>query len=48
MKGLKVMDLTSCALCQQNKIPICVFDFTLKDSIIKILNNENVGTTVFE
>ncbi len=48
MNGLKVMDLTSCALCKQNKIPICVFDFTLKDSIIKILNGENVGTTVFE
>ena len=46
VNGLKVMDLTSCALCQQNKIPIKVFDFNLKDSIVKILNGENVGTTV--
>ena len=46
LNGLKVMDLTSCALCQQNKIPIKVFDFNLKDSIVKILNGENVGTTV--
>ena len=48
IKGLKVMDLTSCSLCKQNNIPIVVFDFSLKDSIIKILNNENVGTLVGE
>ncbi len=46
VNGLKVMDLTSCALCKQNSIPICVFDFNLKDSIIKILNGENIGTIV--
>ncbi len=46
VNGLKVMDLTSCALCKQNSIPITVFDFSLKDSIVKILNNENVGTVV--
>ena len=46
VNGLKVMDLTCCALCKQNKIPICVFDFNLKDSLVKILNNENVGTMV--
>ena len=46
LNGLKVMDLTSCALCKQNNIPIRVFDFSLKDSIVKILNGENVGTTV--
>ena len=38
VNGLKVMDLTSCALCKQNNIPICVFDFNLEDSLIKILN----------
>lgn len=47
VNGLKVMDLTSCALCKQNKIPICVFDFNLKDSIVRILNGENIGTMVF-
>ena len=46
VNGLKVMDLTSCALCKQNNIPICVFDFNLKDSLVKILNNEKVGTIV--
>jgi len=46
VNGLKVMDLTSCALCKQNSIPITVFDFNLKDSLVKILNNETVGTIV--
>ena len=48
VNGLKVMDLTSCALCKQNSIPITVFDTYLKDSLVKILNNENVGTLVTE
>ena len=46
VNGLKVMDLTSCALCKQNSIPITVFDFNLENSLVKILNNENVGTIV--
>lgn len=40
------MDLTSCALCKQNSIPITVFDFNLENSLVKILNNEHVGTIV--
>ena len=46
VKGLKVMDLTSCALCKQNSIPIHVFDFNLEDSILKILKGDDIGTVV--
>ena len=46
VKGLKVMDLTSCALCKQNNIPIHVFDFNLKDSLLNILKDKNIGTIV--
>ena len=46
IKGLKVMDTASCALCKQNSIPIVVFDFAAKGSIIKILKGENTGTYV--
>ena len=46
VNGLKVMDLSSCALCKQNNIPITVFDFNLKDSLVKILNDEKIGTLV--
>ena len=45
-KDLKVMDLTACALCKQNSIPIVVFDFNLENSIVKIENKEEVGTIV--
>ncbi len=46
IKGLKVMDTASCALCKQNSIPIVVFDFAAKGSIIRILKGEDLGTYV--
>lgn len=46
IKGLKVMDTASCALCKQNNIPIIVFDFAAPDGIVKILNGEKLGTHV--
>ena len=46
IKGLKVMDTASCALCKQNNIPIVVFDFAEKGSILKVLKGENIGTYV--
>lgn len=35
VKGLKVMDTASCALCKQNHIPIIVFDFAGKRKYCK-------------
>lgn len=46
IKGLKVMDTASCALCKENNIPIIVFDFAEKGAVMKILNGENIGTYV--
>ena len=46
IKGLKVMDTASCALCKQNSIPIVVFDFAAKGSISKILKGDDIGTYV--
>ena len=46
IKGLRVMDTASCALCKQNSIPIVVFDFAEKGSILKVLKGENIGTYV--
>ena len=43
---LKVMDASACSLCEQNNIPIVVFDFAAKGSLIKIINGEKVGTFV--
>ncbi len=48
VKGLKVMDTASCALCKQNHIPIIVFDFAAKGSIARLLAGETLGTFVGE
>lgn len=46
IRGLKVMDTASCALCKENKVPIIVFDFAEEGAVTKILNGEQIGTYV--
>ena len=43
---LKVMDTSACSLCEQNDIPIIVFDFKAQGSLEKIINGDKVGTYV--
>lgn len=43
---LKVMDTSACSLCEQNNIPIIVFDFKAQGSLKKIMDGEEVGTYV--
>ncbi|MCD8378696.1 MAG: UMP kinase [Candidatus Gastranaerophilales bacterium] len=43
---LKVMDTSACSLCEQNNIPIIVFDFKAKGSLLKISKGEDVGTYI--
>jgi uridylate kinase len=45
-KQLAVMDLTAFSLCQQHKLPIIVFDLQEKNSIIRVIEGEDIGTTV--
>ncbi len=45
-QGLKVMDPAAVSLCQQNHIPIIVFDFAQAGSIEKIVLGETMGTLV--
>ena len=45
-KGLNVMDLTAITLCQENKLPIIVFDMNKKDNFINLVKGEKVGTLV--
>lgn len=45
-RGLKVMDAAAVSLCQQNNIPIIVFDFEKQGSISKIVTGDRVGTLV--
>jgi uridylate kinase len=45
-KGLQVMDATAISLCMDNKLPIIVFDLTVKGNIKKVISGEAIGTIV--
>ncbi len=45
-KNLRVMDMTAFTLCQENKLPIIVFDMNKPGNLMKIVKGENVGTLV--
>jgi uridylate kinase len=45
-KNLKVMDMTAFTLCQENKMPIVVFDMNTPGNLSKIVLGENIGTVV--
>ncbi|MEN9510601.1 MAG: uridylate kinase [Bacteroidota bacterium] len=44
--GLEVMDMTAITLCQENKLPIIVFDMNKPGNLSKLLQGESVGTLV--
>ncbi len=44
--GLNVMDMTAFTLCQENKLPIIVFDMNKPGNLMKIINGEKIGTLV--
>ena len=45
-KGLNVMDLTAITLCQENKLPIVVFDMNKDGNFLRVCAGEGVGTLV--
>lgn len=45
-KNLKVMDMTAFTLCQENKLPIIVFDVNKKGNLLQVVQGMNVGTLV--
>src|SRR5277367_1089290 len=45
-KGLNVMDMTAITLCQENKLPIIVFDMNKPGNFMKIAKGEKIGTLV--
>jgi uridylate kinase len=45
-KGLNVMDMTAITLCQENKLPIIVFDMNKEGNFMKIALGEAIGTLV--
>lgn len=45
-KGLNVMDMTAFTLCEENQVPIIVFDMNKHGNFMKIAQGENIGTLV--
>lgn len=47
-KNLKAMDATAITLCMENKMPVIVFNIKGKNNLKKIIQGEDVGTTIRE
>ena len=45
-KKLKVMDLTAFALCEENNLPIYVFDMNTPGNLLKVVEGQPIGTEV--
>ncbi|MFM9983734.1 MAG: UMP kinase [Flavobacteriales bacterium] len=45
-KGLNVMDMTAFTLCNENKLPILVFDMNKPGNLARVIAGEKVGTLV--
>ncbi len=45
-KSLNVMDMTAFTLCQENKLPIIVFDMNRPGNLLHVIMGRNVGTLV--
>jgi len=44
--NLQVMDMTAFALCQENRLPIIVFDMNRHGNLLKVIEGEEIGTLV--
>jgi uridylate kinase len=45
-KGLNVMDMTAFTLCNENKLPIIVFDMNKSGNLKKVCTSDGIGTLV--
>jgi uridylate kinase len=45
-RNLKVMDMTAFTLCQENNLPIIVFDMNKPGNLLRVVTGDNVGTLV--
>jgi uridylate kinase len=46
-KNLRVMDLTAVSLCQENNLPLVVFNMNAPDNLLKLVIGEKIGTVVY-
>ena len=44
--NLRIMDLTAVSLCQENDLPMMVFNMDIPGNLLKLVMGENVGTYI--
>ncbi len=44
--NLKVMDLTAVSLCQENNLPMMVFNMDIPDNLLRLVTGESIGTII--
>jgi uridylate kinase len=45
-KNLRVMDLTAISLCQENSLPIIVFNMDVPGNLLRLVKGEKIGTFI--
>ena len=45
-RGLRIMDLTAMTLCQENHLPIIVFDMDTTGNLARVMRGEEIGSIV--
>ncbi len=45
-KKLAVMDTTAIVMCRDNDLPVKVFNMNAEGDLVRLINGENIGTTV--
>jgi uridylate kinase len=45
-KNLRIMDLTAVSLCQENNLPMIVFNMGVPDNLLKLAKGEEIGTLI--
>ena len=45
-QGLKAMDTTAITICMENKIPVLAFGLFEKDSLVRAVTGEDIGTII--
>jgi uridylate kinase len=45
-RNLRIMDLTATTLCNENNLPVLVFNMDKKGNLQKVINGDNIGTIV--
>lgn len=45
-KNLRIMDLTAVSLCQENKLPMMVFNMDIPGNLLKLVKGEQIGTFI--